>query len=173
MAEGLGSGPPVLLHEPDERPGAVGPVFSDDQVARLMARMYEWVRTGQEPPPVPEADDGWTAVAVQLRATFASDAAPPAITGNQLAEVVRSTYIRHVGFNPRPDAILPLAELPPNEFAAWRATALHGYNLVIADRESLADTPLAEHFRIWQREAPEKMRAFIAKIAATFEAMDR
>jgi hypothetical protein len=56
--------------------------------------------------------------------------------------------------------LLPLFEEGP---AGWEAMTF--FNL----GERGPDTPLAEHFRIWQHEAPEKLRPFVAKIAARFE----
>jgi hypothetical protein len=34
------------------------------------------------------------------------------------------------------------------------------------------DTTLAEHFQIWRKETPEKLRPFIAGIATIFEGDD-
>jgi hypothetical protein len=59
--------------------------------------------------------------------------------------------------------LLPLLEKEP---AGWEAMTF--FNL----GERGPDTTLAEHFRIWQKETPEKLRPFVAKVAGIFEGDD-
>jgi hypothetical protein len=152
MAAGLGDGRRVTLDDADTKQKAV---FTDEQVAASVGKVFEWVKTGQEPQPR-DFGDGWLAVAAQLRITFASDAEPPAVNANQLAEVVRSTHIRAEGVTGY-SVILPLAELPPEDFAGWRAAAIHGYNCVIADPEGIRETPLHERERMIVAQARQTL----------------
>lgn len=56
--------------------------------------------------------------------------------------------------------LLPLFEKEP---AGWEAMTF--FNL----GERGPDTTLAGHFRIWQKETPEKLRPFVAKVGGIFE----
>jgi hypothetical protein len=56
--------------------------------------------------------------------------------------------------------LLPLFEREP---AGWESMTF--FNL----GERGPDTTLAEHFRIWRKETPEKLRPFIARIAGIFD----
>jgi hypothetical protein len=60
--------------------------------------------------------------------------------------------------------LLPLFEKEP---AGWEAMTF--FNL----GERGPEATLADHFRIWQRETPEKLRSFVSKIAARFEVETR
>lgn len=60
--------------------------------------------------------------------------------------------------------LLPLFESEP---AGWEAVTF--FNL----GEQAPDARLADHFRVWQRETPEKLRPFVAKIAEQFEVETR
>lgn len=139
LSENLGDGRRVSIDETPKNDA----VFNDEQVALTVHRVHLWVLTGQEPK-IPEGDDGWHAVAVNLRVAFAGDASPPPITPDQLTELVRNAYCRAM----RIPTGGPLGSLPPAGHASWRAAALHGYNCVIADRESMRERPLAERERV-------------------------
>lgn len=139
LSNNLGNGRRVSI---DETPKDDA-VFNDEQVALTLNRVHLWVLTGQEPN-LPEGDDGWHAVAVNLRVAFAGDASPPPITPEQITELVRNAYCRAMHI-PSGGA---LGALTAADYASWRAAAIHGYNCVIADRESIRENPLAERERV-------------------------
>lgn len=118
-------------------------VLNDEQVALTMHRVFLWVQTGKEPQPA-EGDDGWHAVAVNLRVTFAGEGDPPPITPDQLTDIVRNCHGRAMRNIPT----TRLTHLPAAEYAGWRAAALHGYNCVIADRASMQENSLPERERV-------------------------
>lgn len=123
-------------------------VLSDEAVATTCARVFAWTCTGREPG-AGDADDGWFAVAQNLRLMFAGEAEAPPITTDNLIDVVRATVARANRFPPP----CPIHMLSPVEYAGWRAAARHGYNCVIAERDGLRETPLAERERMMVAQA--------------------
>ncbi len=147
-----GSGGPVSLDGPAV---ADRVVFTDDQVASTLNRVYSMVAENMDtafgaPPP-----DGWFAVAMNLRVTYASDVQPPALTPDQLADVIRGQYHRAAGG----PGLAAFDTLSPAERAGWRACAVHGYNCVIADAEGVRETSLAERERLIIAQAREALGA--------------
>ena len=113
-------------------------VFTDEQIAAAMCRVFTLVTENRVPQGEPS--DGWWAVAHALRVTYGADVEPVALTAAQLADVIRGVH----GRAERTFEDVPFEALPPEARAGWRAAAVHGYNLVVADAESLRETPLAE-----------------------------
>lgn len=141
-------GPRVSLDPPESNK----PALNDEQVAATCARVFVWVFTGKQPGDG-GADDGWFAVAQLLRTMFAGEADPPAIHTDQLIDLLRAAHGRALRLAPSG----PLGDLPVNIYAAWRATARHGYNCVIAERDALRETTLDERERMMVRGALETM----------------
>lgn len=150
LAGSLGDGRRVALDAPEPNRA----VFSDEQVAATCARVFSWVSEGREPP-AREPEDGWVAVAMQLRSMFASDVEPPGLLPDQLADVVRNVFARATGGT----TFAPIATIPPPEYACWRAAALHAYNCVVADPEGLRKTPLADRERLIVAQARQAIGA--------------
>lgn len=140
---GKGGGRPVQLDDPGATTSDK-PAFDPHTVAVTVGRVWEWVNTGTEPAGGREPDFGWLAVEQMLRMTFAGPADPPAVTATQLADMVRATFFRAGGAAPE----LAFAQLPPREFAAWRAAAIHGYNCVLCDMEGVRQSSLTERERM-------------------------